>query len=198
MRDVPPERIDVDGARLRRLCVDDAAAVASAVAESLDHLRPWMPWADERSTDPAFQRRRLAGMVEKWERREEFEYGIFAREADATALGMISLMTRRGGDRLEIGYWLHVAACGRGLARHATAALTDAGLRLPGVARILVYCDQANARSAAVPRALGFRLLRVEPARATAAGETGRPMVWARDTPIGPRAPATVTPPGPA
>ena len=42
----PPARIDLEaGPHLRRLGVDDAAALATAVGESLEHLTPWMPWA---------------------------------------------------------------------------------------------------------------------------------------------------------
>ncbi|HEY6762068.1 MAG TPA: VOC family protein, partial [Baekduia sp.] len=39
--------------------VDDADAIAAAVGDSLEHLKPWMPWADAQSADVMFQRGRL-------------------------------------------------------------------------------------------------------------------------------------------
>ena len=40
----PPEEVVLDGFVLRRYRRDDAPALAVAVGESLEHLRPWMPW----------------------------------------------------------------------------------------------------------------------------------------------------------
>ena len=43
--DRPAEIIDHGQVRLRRYREDDLDAVFQAVTDSLDHLRPWMPWA---------------------------------------------------------------------------------------------------------------------------------------------------------
>ena len=43
-----PERIEgPDGLLLRRWTVDDADALGQAIAESVEHLRPWMGWVAE-------------------------------------------------------------------------------------------------------------------------------------------------------
>lgn len=180
----PPERIELRDAVLRALRVDDAAALARAVGESLDHLRPWMPWADERSADSAFQRDRLRGIVEQWRRGEAYEYGLFTPD-ESGVVGAFGLMRRRGPGTLEIGYWVHADAGGRGHATRAVAALTDVALQVPRIATVLIYCDEANARSAAIPRRLGYTMLRVERAPVSAPAETGRQQVWARSTPLG-------------
>ena len=44
-----------------------------------------------------------------------------------------------------------------------------------------IHCDEANVRSAAVPRRLGYRLDRIEDDEVTAPAETGRSMVWIKD-----------------
>ena len=41
-----------------------------------------------------------------------------------------------------------------------------------------IHCDEANVRSAAVPRRLGYRLDRIEDDDVTAPGEIGRSMIW--------------------
>jgi RimJ/RimL family protein N-acetyltransferase len=180
----PPQRIELPDAVLRPFAVTDADALARAVRESLEHLKPWMPWADNGSADALFQRRRLQGVVEQFTRGEEYQYGLFDL-TETRVLGSFGLMTRRGRGTLEIGYWVHVDATGRGHATRATAVLTDVALQVPRVRHVLIYTDVANLRSAAIPRRLGYELLRVEAAPRSAPSETGRQHVWQRSEPIG-------------
>jgi len=180
----PPELIDLGDLELRALTTADAEPLALAVAESIEHLRPWMPWANEESGTAEFQRGRLRSVVAQWERREEFQYGLFP-PGEPRVLGAFGLMTRRGRGTLEIGYWVHVHETGKGHATRATAALTDVALAVPRVKRVLIYCDEANHASSAIPRKLGFELVRVEESPATAPAETGRQQLWVRDRPIG-------------
>lgn len=174
----PPERVDLAGIVLRRLTVADAAAVATAVAENLEHLRPWMPWANAESADERFQRRRIAEADIQWARGADFGYGLFASDDDGRLLGAFGLTARRGPRTLEIGYWLRADACGRGLATRAVEALTDIATSQPEVERVLVYCDEANHASAAIPRRLGYRMDRVVAVPPEATAETGRQMEW--------------------
>ena len=174
----PPEYIDLGaGAYLRWFTVDDAAALARAVDESLDHLKPWMSWADARSGDVLFQRSRLRTLQSLMERGDEWQYGVFDGN-DERVLGSIGLMTRRGPGRLEIGYWLHVDCEGHGYATRGAGALTEVAKAEPGIHTVLIYCDEANERSAAVPRRLGYTLERIHRRAPEAPGETGREMQW--------------------
>jgi RimJ/RimL family protein N-acetyltransferase len=178
-RRTPPSRIELDDdSFLRQFTVDDADALALTVAESLEHLRPWMPWAaDTESADPQFQRGRLTRLAEQNARREEWQYGLFTRD-DTRILGSFGLMTRRGPGTIEIGYFLHPDAVGLGHATRATAALTEVGRRLRGVQQVLIFCDAANVRSAAIPRRLGYTLSRSEPRAIEAPAESGTTLVW--------------------
>lgn len=184
----PPERIELgDGISLRWLVIDDAVALADAVGASLEHLRPWMPWADAQSADTGFQRGRLRSQAGQRDRGEEWQYGLFAPD-DGALLGSFGLMTRRGPGTLEIGYWLHVDAVHRGHAITAARALTEAGRGIEGIDRMIVVCDEANARSAAIPRRLGYTLDRVERRSPEAPSETGRMQIWTleRTAPVAP------------
>jgi hypothetical protein len=52
-----PERIDgSDGLVLRRWEVSDAEALGEAIAQSIDHLRPWMAWVAQ-EPEPIERRR---------------------------------------------------------------------------------------------------------------------------------------------
>jgi RimJ/RimL family protein N-acetyltransferase len=134
-----------------------------------------MPWANPESADERFQRRRLVEADAAWARGADFGYGLFAANGDdARLLGAFGLTARRGAKTLEIGYWLRADATRRGLATRAVEVLTDIAVDQPDVERVLVYCDEANHASAAIPRRLGYRLERVVAVPPEAIAETGR------------------------
>ena len=173
---VPPERIDLPavGALLRRHRLDDLDAVQAAIEMSRDHLRPWMPWADQSRQDTATF---LARSVADWEAGKDFGYVVTDLD-DGSVLGGTGLHGRLGADALEIGYWRRVDAAGRGLVTTWSEALTLAGFALPGIERMEIHCDVANEPSAAVARRLGYTLDRIEDKPITAPGELGRSMIW--------------------
>ncbi len=180
MSAAPPERVQLDGGVVVRwVTVADAEAIARAVGESLEHLKPWMPWADERSADVVFQRGRLREQIRQRSRREEWQYGMFADRS--SFVGSIGLMTRRGPGTIEIGYWLHIDAVNRGLVTNAARVLTAAALEMDGIETTIIVCDEANLRSAAIPRRLGYTLDRTEARAPEAPGETGRMQIWVAD-----------------
>ena len=93
-------------------------------------------------------------------------------------VGCMGLHSRVGPAAIEIGYWLRTDHTGRGLVTACARSLTEAALGLDGIERVEIHCDEANARSRAVPLRLGYRLARVQDDAVTAPGEVGRDMVW--------------------
>jgi RimJ/RimL family protein N-acetyltransferase len=173
----PPERLEGDGVVLRRPTPDDDRSIAVAIAASLEHLRPWMAWADDGATTPERRRDYLARVEEGWAAGSDFAY-VILDPAEACVLGGTGLHRRVGPGAIEIGYWVHVDHGGRGVATATARVATEAALALPDVERVEIHCDEANVRSAAVPRRLGYRLDRIEDDEVTAPGEIGRSMVW--------------------
>jgi RimJ/RimL family protein N-acetyltransferase len=178
--DFPPERVDAGAVVLRRIRSADAGAVAAAVAGSLDHLRPWMPWATPDSADRRSQLARVAEADEMWESGISYIYSVLTAD-HGTLVGEIGLHRRGGDGSIEIGYWIAGSQTRRGFGTSAAAAITDVALALPGVSRVEIHCDEANTASAAIPRKLGYRLDRVEERKPEAPGESGRLMIWVRD-----------------
>ena len=174
--DSVPERIELPdvSAVLRRHGPDDLDALQAAIEESRDHLRPWMVWADQTRAETASF---LAGADEQWDAGSAYGYVILETTA-GEVLGGCGLHRRLGPDALEIGYWRRASVGGRGVVSAAAAALTDVAMAMTGITRVEIHCDEANLRSAAVARRIGFTLARIEPDTVTAPGERGRSMIW--------------------
>ncbi len=133
----------------------DAPLLKQAIDESVEHLRPWMPWAH---AEPQELQNRVAHMRAwraKFDLDQDYVYGIFSRD-ETRVLGGTGLHTRAGPDALEIGYWIHKDVINQGLATESSAALTRVAFEVNRVQRVEIHCDPRNVRSAAVPRKLGF------------------------------------------
>ncbi len=133
----------------------DAPLLKAAIDSSLEHLRPWMPWAHDEPQTLAQKVDLLRMFRGNFDLGEDFVYAIFSRD-EAEVLGGSGLHTRVGPGAFEIGYWVSAAAAGQGIATEVTAALTRAGIELAGAQRIEIRVDPSNERSLKVPRKLGF------------------------------------------
>ena len=151
----PPEEIGLDlagsSASLRRWRAGQAESVYRVVMASMEHLRPWMVWVA--GYDRAAAGRFLAQCEHDWEEGAAFNYAITTGGA---VVGSCGLMRRIGPGGLEVGYWLHPAHTGRGLATAAAGALVEAALGLQDIERVELVHDQVNEASGAIARRLGF------------------------------------------
>lgn len=202
MQPAPPDTIDLGAVVLRRWTPEHVPALTVAVVESLDHLQPWMEWATpEAATEEAFAR-----FVEETTTRSadgrEAVFGVFDPSTGAV-LGGVGLHDRVsglqdgageagplgvaggvGGGGIEVGYWLHAAATGRGLMTRIVAHLTDLALAMDDIRWVEIRCDEANRASAAIPARLGFTLAAAIPSdRPQAPADTGRDLIWTRSEP---------------
>src|SRR5215831_11269739 len=78
----PPERLAAGPLVLRRVAPADAGVIAAAVGASLEHLRPWMPWATPEAADLRTQLVRVAEADELWETGTGFIYVMIARDRE--------------------------------------------------------------------------------------------------------------------
>jgi ribosomal-protein-serine acetyltransferase len=172
-RPEPQAVIEHGPVTLRRLREGDLDALCQAVTESLDHLRPWMPWAANYTRQSAAEF--LAKSARDWADGSEYNYAIIT---DGALAGGCGLMTRIGPGGLEIGYWVHRAYTRRGLATAASAALVEQAFRLPGVDRVEIIHDELNVASGGVPRKLGFTEVGRQPLSDPTPGGNGVGVVW--------------------
>lgn len=175
----PAEEINADNLLLLRADPSDIELLVAAVNNSLEHLRPWMPWAQSPATTETIEAFLHQASLE-WDSGHGFQYAM-RRHGSAHILRYCGLHASLGPGALEIGYWVHVEQTGRGLATAAAGALTRAALALDEVDRVEIRCDAANARSASIPPRLGYRLDRVEQRPPATPGETAEHMIWVVD-----------------
>jgi ribosomal-protein-serine acetyltransferase len=170
----PPETIDAGTLVLERWQPQWADEAMAAVRESLAELKPFLPWAtDDYGADAA--RAFIDRSSENWAKGTEFNYAIFTTAGDL--VGSIGLMTRMGPDVLEIGYWTRTPYAGRGYMTAAIGALTRVAITLPGIDRLAIRHDAANAASAAVAAKTGFTEIRRVARDPEAPGETGTDVI---------------------
>ena len=165
----------------------DAEALALAIGESLDHLRPFLPWI---AHEPMTLDARLA-LIASWATdRATGGDEVCGAFLDGAIVGGSGLHKRLGPGGLEIGYWVHKDYLRRGIATTASRRLTDAAFARPYIDRVEIHHDAANIASAGVPKALGYTLIGAEPRPIQAPAETGVHCIWritrAEWTPAGP------------
>ncbi|GGV44057.1 N-acetyltransferase [Kitasatospora herbaricolor] len=173
---LPQPVIELDELTLRRFDGEaDLPELFQVIEESLEHLRPWMPWIAEHSR--ASTAEFLARRAERWASGQDYTYAIVLDGAIVGACGLFRRDDTPETGR-EIGYWLHPAATGRGAATRATRALVEQAFRLPGVDYVEVVHDTGNHASGAVPARLGFTEHLRRPAERLAPADTGEDRIW--------------------
>jgi ribosomal-protein-serine acetyltransferase len=135
----------------------DAQALFEAMNESRDHLRPWMPFADEHQTVDE-SRHWIIQQMANWILRDDLILGIW-EQASGRYLGGTGLHPHDWEiGYFEIGYWIRVSAEGHGYVTEAVRLLTDYALDNLKANRIEIRCDELNVRSASIPKRLGYVL----------------------------------------
>jgi RimJ/RimL family protein N-acetyltransferase len=151
----PAYRIETKRMVVRCYSPADASMLAESVKESVEHLRPWMPWAYAEPEPLEEKTKRLKRFRGMFDLGQDFVYGIFNPQ-ETILLGGTGLHTRLGEGQLEIGYWIHKDYINRGLMTEAAVALVKVAFEIIHVHRIEIHCDPGNTASAAIPRKLGF------------------------------------------
>lgn len=134
----------------------DAAKLQTSINDSIEHLRPWIPWAQDEPQPVDW----MAGFIRKF--RGQFDlgqdavYGIFDKQ-EKEIIGGTGLHNRVGEGAREIGYWINVKHINKGYASEAVCALTKVGFQIEGLERLEIHCSAENTRSNHIPEKLGYR-----------------------------------------
>jgi RimJ/RimL family protein N-acetyltransferase len=154
-----PERIETERMILRCPQPGDGAVVNAAIRESLDALRPFMPWAQ---SAPGLDESELVcrRAQARFRLREDLVLSMFERAADGSegryiggcGLHRILWDVRR----FEIGYWCRSSSAGQGFVTEAVRGLNRMAFDQLGARRVELRMDGNNERSRRVAERAGF------------------------------------------
>lgn len=150
-----PYRIETERVVVRCYEPADAPLLKDAIDSSLDHLRPFMPWAVHEPQTLEEKTVLLREFRSAFDSGENFIHGIFSRD-ESEQLGGTGLHPRIGPGGLEIGYFVRASATRQGIATESTAALTRVGFEICRADRIEIRIEPRNTASFGIPRKLGF------------------------------------------
>lgn len=142
-------------AELRLLEERHAATIFARVNQDRAYLREWLPWVDLTLTEDDISSF-IRSELEKFAGNNGFAAGIWTGGRFAGVIGThkIQWMNRK----IEIGYWLGQEFQGKGLMTDACRAMITHALGELDLNRVEIHCAAGNARSAAIPKRLGFKL----------------------------------------
>jgi RimJ/RimL family protein N-acetyltransferase len=153
----PPAPYRIETERLVIRCYEprDAPLLKEAIDSSLEHLRPWMPWAIDEPQTLEEKTELVKYFRSNYDTGENFTCGIFSAD-ESEVIGGTGLHPRIGPGGLEIGYWVRASATRQGFVTESTAALTRVGFEVCEADRIEIRIEPGNDASFGVPRKLGF------------------------------------------
>jgi RimJ/RimL family protein N-acetyltransferase len=156
-----PERLDCERTVLLAPRAGVGAELAVVISQSLSHLRPWMPWAQEAPTAETSEmvvRRMQADFIA----RRDLCFHIYARRPDGSPGRLLGGSGLHRMDwtvrRFEIGYWIRPEAAGQGHVTEAVKLLTAMAFEGLAARRLEIRCDPRNVKSRAVAERCGFEL----------------------------------------
>ena len=151
----PAYRIESERLVIRCYKPEDALYLQKSVQESLEHLRPWMPWVISEPEVLKVKIERLREFRANFDLSKNYVYAVFD-PIETELVGGAGLHPRVGLDAFEIGYWINVNHINKGYATEISAALTKVAFEIELVNRVEIHCDPNNIRSAVIPKKLGY------------------------------------------
>ncbi len=155
MPDAVPYRIDTPRLTLRCWDLRDARALAEVTVGHQQWFR-FAPWAAKiQSIESALAFTRMARG--SFDLMREFAFSLWSKSPERLLGGVDLHFANLAARRVTIDYWLRRDATGAGYAREGVTALLDVAVRSAQAARVEIIVAVNNAKSRALPAALGFR-----------------------------------------
>ena len=152
-----PAQFESERLKIRCPQAGDGAPIRQAVLNSVEELKPWMPWAVNIPSEEEYE-----AMVREWHldfmRRKDLILFLFEKASGEVVGGSGLHRINWAVPKFEIGYWAHTKFAGRGFITESTEAISDFAFEELGAKRLEIRCDSKNYRSAAIPKRLGFAL----------------------------------------
>jgi RimJ/RimL family protein N-acetyltransferase len=148
-------RIETERLLLRCWSPRDAPRLRAALDECDAHLRPYIPFMKDEPRTLHQTAQWLRGHRAAFDLGQMYRYAVFDSD-EKILLGENMLLSRVGPGGLEIGYWTHKDAVGKGFASEASCAMIRVAFEIEKVDRVEIMCDPENIASSSIPAKLGF------------------------------------------
>ncbi|QWU18261.1 GNAT family N-acetyltransferase [Paenibacillus sophorae] len=152
-----PESLETDRLLIRAPLWGDGAAMNEAIIESLEELRPWMPFARKAPTmeeSEAFARQTRLDFLKRSDLHLRIFNNLTGEFIGCSGLHRIDWDIRS----FEIGYWIRTSCAGNGYITEAVKGITDFAIRELAANRIEIRCNAKNVKSASVAERTGYTL----------------------------------------
>lgn len=149
-------KIETDRLLIRCYEPADARKMYTAITGSLEHLRPWVPWARQEPKELEWMEGFIRRFRGQFDLGQDAVFGIF-NKTGTEQIGGTGLHNRIGKDAREIGYWINVRHINQGYATEAVKALIRVAFDIERLARLEIRCAPDNLPSRRIPQRLGFR-----------------------------------------
>lgn len=152
-----PEQFESERLIIRAPLWGDGASNNEAIKESIEELRPWMPWA---SKIPSVEESEINIRMSRLEFLERKDLRLLLTLKDGGTIIGSSGLHRIGwkARKFEIGYWIRTSYAKQGFMTEAVNAIADFAITQLKANRIEIRCDERNKRSAHVAQRCGFTL----------------------------------------
>ncbi|NJN54706.1 MAG: GNAT family N-acetyltransferase [Anaerolineae bacterium] len=150
-----PYSFETERLTIRGPLAGDGTRVRTAVLESQNELKEWLPWAVAIPTEEEYEARVRQGQL-RFLAREDLWMMLLLKESETIIGGSGLHRIDWSVPRFEIGYWVRTAYGEQGYISEAVAGITEFAFRQLAANRVEIRCDALNERSAAIPRRLGY------------------------------------------
>lgn len=150
-----PESFNTERLTIRSPQWGDGADVNEAIRESVEELRPWLPFAENipsvEESEASVRKARL-----RFLERSDLMLHIRDKATDefvgSSGLHRMDWKARS----FEIGYWVRTSRSGEGLVTEAVRGIEQFAIVHLQANRLEIRCDARNVRSASVAKRLGY------------------------------------------
>ncbi|HYH79485.1 MAG TPA: GNAT family protein [Longimicrobium sp.] len=171
----PPYRIVTPNVVLRCFEPGDAPAVQRLLAESLEHLRPWIGGAEE-PKPLADKLREVREWRAYFDLDRAWNWAVVGADDGELAGAIVLNRPTPNPATLDTGGWVGSSRARRGFQTDAASAVARVAFDVLGATRLQAATDPANERSNALMRKLGFT--HEATTRHLVAGQRNDELVW--------------------
>lgn len=150
-----PEQFESERLIIRAPRIRDASELMAAIGESLEELKPWMPWATGVPT-PEQSRANLRKARRNYLAGQDLRLNVFLKGTNTFIIGSGLHRIDWEVPKFEIGYWIRTPYSGQGYVTEAVNAIAQFAFEHLGAKRVEIRMDDRNERSWRVAERCGF------------------------------------------